>query len=126
MNLKQMVLAVGIGGGVLVGGGIGVSNCTYSNGSRTGYINKFSEKGVVFKTHEGDLTMTLGTNQKGIGVNTWSFSVKDENIAYTVEEAMESGKKVKLTYEQKMTAVPWKGDTAYFVTKVEYVGDDKK
>ncbi len=126
MDLKQLVLAGVIGVGVLGAGKIGCSNYTYSNGSRTGYVNKFSEKGVVFKTHEGDLTMTLGANQNGIGVNTWSFSVKDNTIAQRVEQAMEDGRKVKLTYEQTMTTVPWKGDTTYFVTGVEYIGEDKK
>ncbi len=126
MNLKHIVLAGAIGVGVLGAGGLAVSDCNYSNGDRVGYVTKFSKRGVIFKTEEGDLALALGNNQSGIGVNTWSFSVKDDNIAHQVEEAMENGRRVKLTYEQKLTQVFWRGDTDYFVTKVEYVGEDKK
>lgn len=37
---------------------------TYSEGTRAGQLIKFSEKGVVFKTYEGELNMGgLGTGE---------------------------------------------------------------
>lgn len=44
-----------------------ICNFTYSEGSRTGYLIKFSRSGFVFKTYEGE--MNLG------GMNTASNSV---------------------------------------------------
>jgi hypothetical protein len=53
--------------------------------------------------------------------NTWAFTVaeNDENVAKLIEDAVTSGKRVKLHYEQRYLKFSWMGDTEYFVTKVE-------
>jgi hypothetical protein len=42
-----------------------ICNFTYSEGSRTGYLIKFSRSGFVFKTYEGEMNLG-GMNTAGI------------------------------------------------------------
>ena len=39
-------------------------NFTYSEGERVGVVQKFSKKGNVFKTYEGELLLTNGMNSE--------------------------------------------------------------
>lgn len=51
---------------------------TYSDGERTGVITKFSHKGMLIKTWEGELNMG-GFDQGGVAT-IWAFSVDDPVI----------------------------------------------
>lgn len=95
------------------------SNWTYSDGTRTGYLIKISEKGYVFKTYEGQLNLGgFQTNDdSGLVGNTWNFSVQDATL-YSKLEGLQ-GKKVMLRYKEKNKAMPWQGDSNYFVYDVE-------
>ena len=118
-----------VAGALAIGVGTcyGAQSCTYSEGARAGNVIKFSEKGWVFKTHEGQLALTVDSNtDEGRGRGIWEFTVADKDIEARVQEALESGRKVKLTYEERLWVPFWKGDTDYLVTNVEYVGEDKK
>lgn len=86
----------------------------YSNGSRTGYLVKLSEKGYLFKTMEGQ--MNLGGMQNGM-LEIWEFSVEDKQI-YQELEQME-GKKLRLEYKEVNDSFFWMGDTNYFITGYE-------
>lgn len=109
---------------LLAGGGVYLwwssAGWTNSIGARTGIVIKFSEKGGFGKwdTHEGEL-------QQGANVKKWEFSVYEkqdgEGIIKQVENAMDSGKRVKIHYRQQREMQSWKGKTTYFVTKVEYL-----
>ncbi len=90
-------------------------NYTYADGSRAGYVQKFSNKGFVCKTWEGELSMANGPNMMP---ELFKFSVRDDKVAATIESL--SGRQVKLSYEQHL-GVPTKcfGETDYYVNKVE-------
>ncbi|MEM9930757.1 MAG: hypothetical protein AAF840_13105, partial [Bacteroidota bacterium] len=108
----------------LIGGGIYMiyANYTFSEGTRSGYLIKISKKGYVFKTYEGQLNLGgfgEGGADEGIVGNTWEFSVAKDDV-YEQLGKME-GKKVTLHYREIMDAMPWQGDTNYFITKVEAV-----
>lgn len=75
----------------------------YSSGERAGQVIKMSKKGYVFKTNEGQLN--TGEIQQGI----WNFSVKKSEP--------------ELHYDEKYVQIPFLGDTEYFVTKVEVLGE---
>ncbi len=94
-------------------------NFTYSEGNRAGMLIKFSTKGFVFKTYEGELN--VGSVNPGVGSsvanNTWSFSVKDKKLADQL--SIMEGKMVRLHYKEKIKNLPWQGETKYFVDKVE-------
>ena len=93
-------------------------NWTYSEGSRTGVLVKISQKGYIFKTNEGQLNVGgFSTDESGMIGNVWSFSLTDDAV-YQQLQALE-GQKVTLNYEEINKAMPWQGDTNYFITSVE-------
>jgi hypothetical protein len=90
-------------------------NYSYSDGSRAGYIQKFSNKGWICKTHEGELAMTT---VPGVAPILWNFSVWDTNVASQLSESM--GKRLVLHYkEYHYLPSNCFGETAYFVDRVE-------
>jgi len=92
--------------------------CTYSTGQRVGTVIKFSKKGWVCSTYEGELI--LGGNVQMLpSARSWLFSVKDEQVAQKIDSLQ--GKDVKLHYEQIKFRMPCTGETEYFVTGVEEV-----
>lgn len=90
---------------------------TYSSGDRAGYVQKFSEKGWLCKTWEGELSMV---NIPGAAQERWNFSVRDDSVAALIRSSM--GNKVSLIYEEH-PGVPSScfGDTQYFVTGLRRV-----
>ncbi len=97
-----------------------ICSYTYSEGTRSGILLKFSKKGYVFKTYEGDMNAgVLNTNVLGLTANMWHFSVIGNNKE-TIEALQNlEGHEVKLYYHQKIKAMPWQGETNNLVYKVE-------
>jgi hypothetical protein len=90
----------------------------YSSGDRTGYIQKFSKKGWLCKTYEGEIAMV---NVPGQIANTFQFTVRDDSIAALINKAQ--GQRVALTYKQhKGVPTSCFGETQYFVNGVRVVG----
>ena len=87
---------------------------SYSTGVRAGVVMKISKKGYIFKTYEGQLN--LGVNQ-----DPWAFSVdrNRKDIVKQLEDAAANNEHVQLHYEEKFVQYAWRGDTEYFVVKVE-------
>lgn len=85
----------------------------YSEGVRAGKLVKFSNKGVLFKTWEGEISQGVSDSQ------TFVFSVEDRE-KQTIEDLNRlQGKFVKLYYFERYKRLFWLGDTKYFITKVE-------
>jgi len=95
-----------------------VLNFDYSEGNRAGYLQKFSRKGWLCKTYEGELAVT---SVPGVAPTIWEFSVRDKEVAQQLTNA--SGKRVVLFYEEHR-GVPTKcfGATNYFVDSVVVPG----
>lgn len=92
-----------------------VFNWSYSDGNRAGYIQKFSKKGWICKTYEGELAMTT---VPGVAPVLWGFSVWDERVAGDLSRVM--GKRVILHYkEYRYLPSTCFGETDYFVDRVE-------
>jgi hypothetical protein len=94
---------------------------SYSEGDRAGVVSKFSEKGFLLKTHEGELNVGAQSDAGNLSVNIWNFSVanNDPVILEKLSSSMLSGKRVRLHYEQKYFKYFWLGDTEYYITKVD-------
>ena len=96
---------------------------TYSEGVRSGVVVKISRKGVVFKTWEGQLNlMTFGAvRSQNMISESFDFSVAGNNddVVRELESASLSGERVSLFYEERFATFPWRGDTRYFVIRVE-------
>jgi hypothetical protein len=92
-------------------------NWSYSRGERAGYIQKFSKKGWISKTWEGELTMVT---IPGTMTEKFIFTVRDDSVASRINALM--GRRVTLTYEQHV-GVPTNlfGETEYFVTSISSI-----
>lgn len=90
---------------------------SYSKGDRTGYVQKFSSKGWLCKTWEGELTMLP---VQGMVPEKFIFSVRDDAVADSINRSM--SKKLALTYEQhKGVPTSCFGESEYFVTAVKVI-----
>ena len=98
-----------------------VCGWTFSDGSRAGHLVKVTRKGVLFKTHEGQLNLGgFQTDEQGqVAGSTWNFSTTDPEV-YDKLQNLE-GRKVKLLYRERYKAMPWQGKTNYFVYEAEVV-----
>ncbi len=92
-----------------------VISWTYSTGERAGYVQKFSKKGWVCKTWEGELAMVA---IPGSMPEKFYFTVRNDSIAGLINNAL--GKRVALTYRQHV-GVPTTcfGETEYYVGDVK-------
>jgi hypothetical protein len=90
---------------------------TYSSGERAGYVQKFSRKGWICKTWEGELAMV---SMPGTMSEKFLFSVRDDKVADYINNSL--GKRVALSYQQHV-GIPTScfGETQYFVTAVKVV-----
>jgi hypothetical protein len=92
-----------------------VLNWSYSSGERAGWVQKFSHKGWLCKTWEGELALV---SLPGSTVEKFNFTVYDEATAKEIQRAM-VGKRVTLHYEEKV-GLPTScfGETRHYVNKV--------
>ncbi len=90
---------------------------SYSDGERAGYVQKFSHKGWVCKTWEGELAMI---NVPGALTEKFLFTVRDDSIAQQINASL--GKRVSIRYQQHL-GLPSScfGETSYFITGVRVV-----
>jgi len=90
---------------------------SYSEGYRAGVLQKFSRKGWVCKTSEGELAQAV---VQGIAPLIWDFSVRDPKVASQLDSLV--GRKVSLHY-QEHRGIPTScfGATGYFVDSVTVV-----
>ena len=90
----------------------------YSEGYRAGLLQKFSSRGSLFKTYEGELILSSvqSTTSMAIASEKFFFSVTDEEVARKIERLQGEG--VVVHYTQKISTLPWRGDTPYLVDSV--------
>jgi prepilin-type N-terminal cleavage/methylation domain-containing protein len=116
IEILIVIAILGLLAGIAVGFGGG---CSQSEGSRVGTVTKFSLKGIVYKSWEGEL-VTGGIRAKSdgqAGANIWEFSVADKKVVAQVQDALDHGRTVKLDYKQTFLK-PLSRSTTYTVTKV--------
>jgi hypothetical protein len=88
---------------------------SYSDGERAGVLQKFSQRGWICKTHEGELAMYVVA---GVAPQIWNFSVRDEAVVEELRQAV--GQHVRLHYsEHRGLPTSCFGETDYFVDRVE-------
>ena len=94
---------------------------TYSEGNRSGLLQKFSYKGTMFKTYEGELIMSSVKSNQDVALASekFHFSVPVKALA---EHLMKlEGTMVILHYREKNGVLPWRGETVYLVDSVTSV-----
>ncbi|HET9693612.1 MAG TPA: hypothetical protein VFP48_04440 [Steroidobacteraceae bacterium] len=91
---------------------------SYSEGERAGVLQKFSKRGWVCKTYEGELALYV---VGGIAPQIWHFSVRDEAIADQLHKAV--GRQVRIHYEEhRGLPTDCFGETDYFASQFEVMG----
>lgn len=91
---------------------------TYSSGNRYGLLQKFSHKGNLFKTYEGEMILSSvrGNYNVPLASEKFFFSVTDKNVANELMNLQ--GRYVTVHYKEKNGTLSWRGDTRYIVDSV--------
>jgi hypothetical protein len=92
---------------------------TYSEGYRAGLLQKFSHKGNIFKTFEGEIILSSvsSTNDVSLASEKFIFSVINKDIVRQLDTLQ--GDKVIVHYIQKKRPVFWRGDSEYLVDSIK-------
>ena len=92
---------------------------TYSEGYRAGLLQKFSHKGTIFKTYEGEMILSSVASTRDIALASekFQFTVINENLIRQFDTLQ--GSNVIVHYIQKSGAVFWRGDSKYLVDSVK-------
>jgi len=85
----------------------------YSEGTRAGELIKFSYRGVVIKTWEGEISQGIS------GAQIFSFSVLDQDKEVIENLKKYQGSYVKVSYIERFASFAIWGETKYFITSVE-------
>jgi hypothetical protein len=88
-------------------------NVPYSEGVRSGELIKISNKGIIFKTWEGEISQGIS------GAKIFPFSVLDKDKKVIEDLKKFQGQYVKLNYIERYRMFSWWGDSKYFITNVE-------
>ena len=90
---------------------------SYSEGERAGYVQKFSKKGWICKTWEGELAIV---SIPGTMAEKFNFTVRDDGVAERINQSL--GKRVAISYQQhKGVPTTCFGETEYYVVAVRVV-----
>jgi hypothetical protein len=118
IGLLLVVIMAGIGAFLYWG--------VYEKGVMAGKVLRVTEKGVVFKTVEGKLNLeTFGALKNTSPIaESFDFSVEtsETKVIAQLQEVALSGERVNLHFVKRYATFPWRGDTKYFVVKVEREG----
>jgi len=92
---------------------------TFSDGYRAGLLQKFSRKGNIFKTFEGEMILSSvqSNNNVALASEKFIFSVSDKNVALQLDSLQ--GKNIVVHYTEKNNTLPWRGETKYIVSSAK-------
>ena len=96
---------------------------TYEEGVMAGKVLRVSQKGMVFKTFEGKINLETFGALKGTSpiAESFDFSIykSETTLIEELQKVSLSGERVNLYFVKHYMTLPWRGDTKYFVTRVE-------
>jgi hypothetical protein len=117
LRFALIALVVAVAGAALFTWG--AFRFAYSTGERAGLLQKFSSRGWVCKTYEGELALYVVA---GMQPEIWHFTVRDEGVARQLAAAV--GERVQLHYaEHRGVPTSCLGDTSYFVDRINTIGE---
>ena len=97
----------------------------YERGTMAGKVLRVSERGMLFKTYEGKINLETFGALKGASpiAESFDFSVEKSqgNVVKELQDVALSGERVNLYFVKRYMSFPWRGETKYFVEKVERV-----
>lgn len=92
---------------------------TYSEGYRAGLLQKFSHKGAIFKTYEGEMILSSVSTSRDVAIasDKFLFSVVNKSLIRQFDTLQ--GLTVIVHYRQKNASLFWHGDSPYLVDSVK-------
>ena len=91
---------------------------TYSDGYRAGLLQKFSHKGAIVKTFEGELILSSVSSTRDVVLASEKFLFSLSNKRLSRQFDTLQGNMVIVHYKQKNKAAFWRGDSPYLVDSV--------
>lgn len=94
---------------------------TYSTGYRAGLLQKFSYKGTIVKTYEGEMILSsiISNANVALASEKFLFSVTNKSLASQLDTIQ--GRMVIIHYRQKNGTAFWRGDSKYLVDSVKRI-----
>jgi len=91
---------------------------TFSEGYRVGLLQKFSYKGTIFKTYEGEMILSSVESNRNVSLASekFFFSVADKDVAASFAKL--EGYMIVVHYREKNGTLFWRGETRYLVDSV--------
>jgi hypothetical protein len=92
---------------------------SYSEGDRGGVLQKFSRKGWICKTYEGEVAQYV---VRGMAPQIWYFTTRDDELAARLSKAV--GQNIRLQYtEHRGVPTSCFGDTQYYARNFVVVNE---
>ncbi|MBK7711481.1 MAG: hypothetical protein IPJ37_11375 [Bacteroidales bacterium] len=91
---------------------------TYSEGYRAGLLQKFSSKGILFKTYEGEMILSSVSSNKDVALASEKFLFSMTNKSLVRQFDTLQGDMVIVHYIQKNGKIFWRGDSHYIVDSI--------
>jgi hypothetical protein len=114
--LKWFLILIVVFGGILIYWNYFY---TYSEGSRVGLLQKFSKKGALIKTYEGEMILSSVSSTRDVALASEKFFFSLRNKALVRQFDTLQGDMVIVHYKQKNKAAFWRGDSPYLVDSVK-------
>jgi len=92
---------------------------TYSEGYRAGLLQKFSNKGAIFKTYEGEIILSSVSSNRDVAIASEKFLFTVTNKSLVRQFDTLQGQSVIVHYKQKNASLFWRGDSPYLVDSVK-------
>jgi hypothetical protein len=92
---------------------------TYSEGYRAGLLQKFSNKGALFKTYEGEMILSSVSSNRDVAIASEKFLFTVTNKSLVRQFDTLQGQSVIVHYKQKNAPLFWRGDSPYLVDSVK-------
>jgi hypothetical protein len=92
---------------------------TYSEGYRAGLLQKFSRKGSLFKTYEGEMILSSVSSTRDVALASEKFLFTLTNKKLVRQFDTIQGQSVIVHYKQKNGTLFWRGDSPYLVDSVK-------
>lgn len=92
---------------------------TYSDGYRAGLLQKFSHKGSIFKTYEGELILSSVSSNRDVALASekFFFTLVNKDLVRSLDTLQ--GRNVIVHYKQKNSSLFIRGDSEYLVDSVK-------
>ncbi|MCZ2392784.1 MAG: hypothetical protein LC105_02875 [Chitinophagales bacterium] len=102
----------------------------YEKGTMSGKVMRISEKGLIFKTYEGKINLESFGALRGASPiqEVFDFSVEKSNVKAIsdLQRVSLTGERVNLHYIKRYAKFFWRGESLYFIEKVERSVDKNK